>query len=54
MPQAEGGDAAMAQVESARLLGARQMRFLFPDAELVFERFLGLRKSMMAVRPWAP
>ena len=52
MEKAGSIDAAMGHVESARLLGARQMRTLFPDAELVFERVLGFRKSMMAMRPW--
>jgi hypothetical protein len=34
-----------------RLLGARETRRLFPDAEIVRERFLGLTKSLIAVRP---
>ena len=54
MEKAGTVDDAMGHVESARLLGARQMRTLFPDAELVFERVLGLPKSMMAMRHWSP
>jgi len=33
-----------------RLLSAREMRRLFPDADIVRERFLGVTKSLMAVR----
>lgn len=43
-------DAAMRGVQSAALLSARQMRELFPDAELVTERTFGLPKSFMAIR----
>jgi len=34
-----------------RLLGAREMRELFPDCEIRRERFLGLTKAYVAVRP---
>lgn len=43
-------DAAMLRVQSARLIDAGQMRALFPDAEIVPERFCGLAKSWIAVR----
>lgn len=43
-------DAAMRGVQSAALLSARQMRELFPDADLVKERAFGLSKSFMAIR----
>ena len=33
------------------LLDEREMRDLFPDAEIVKERFLGMVKSLIAVRP---
>ena len=41
---------AMRIVESARLLDRTQMRCLFSDAKLESERFLGLTKSVMAIR----
>lgn len=34
-----------------RLLGAKDLRELFPDASIVRERSLGLTKSLIAVRP---
>ena len=43
-------DAAMRGVQSAALLSSRQLRELFPDAELVKERAFGLSKSFMAIR----
>ncbi|MDX1501684.1 MAG: methyltransferase domain-containing protein [Thermoanaerobaculia bacterium] len=38
-------------MEDVHLLGAREMHQLFPDGELVVERFLGLSKSLIAVKP---
>lgn len=32
------------------MIAARQMRVFFPDAEISFERFFGMNKSIMAVR----
>ena len=43
-------DAAMMRVQSARLVDSGQMRALFPDAEIVAERFCGLAKSWIAIR----
>jgi hypothetical protein len=43
-------DAAMENIESVNLLSYGQMRRLFPDAEIIRERFLFLTKSFMAVR----
>jgi len=37
-----------------RLLGPREFRLLFPDAEILVERFLGLPKSLIALRRSAP
>ncbi len=33
-----------------RLLSEREMRMLFPDAEIITERFFGFKKSFIAVR----
>ena len=41
---------AMSLIESAQLIDARQMAALFPDAEIVRERFLGMTKSLIALR----
>ena len=41
---------AVQQVQSASMLDRSQMRFLFPDAAISFEWFMGLPKSMIAVR----
>jgi hypothetical protein len=38
-------------VEELRLLSYREMEELFPDCEIRRERFLGLTKSLVAVRP---
>ena len=43
-------DAAYEAVDHARLLDAEQFRLLFPDAQVSFERFYGLPKSMIAIR----
>jgi hypothetical protein len=46
----ESVDAAMEAVQSAALLDARQMRALFPDAELAREWFGPFTKSLMMIR----
>ena len=46
-PSAAGVDAFLAEV---RLLTRAEMRQLFPDCEILEERFLGLTKSYIAVR----
>lgn len=43
-------DAAMRGVQSAALISARQMAYLFPDARIERERVAGLSKSLMAIR----
>jgi len=43
-------DEAMLSVQSASLIDARQMRELFPDAEIHRERIGPLTKSLMAIR----
>lgn len=44
-----GVDNAFSIVDGARLLDGRQFRFLFPEAEMSFERVLALPKSMVAI-----
>lgn len=41
---------ALNQVMSTELIGATEMRTYFPDGRLYWERFLGLPKSMIAIR----
>ena len=43
--------AAVLLVEHARLLDRRMFKFLFPDAQHITERVLGMSKSLVAVRP---
>lgn len=43
-------DQAMRAVQSARLLGPRQMGALFPDATIRRERAFGLTKALIAIR----
>jgi hypothetical protein len=37
-------------VESIRLLDKEMLRCLFPDAQIMREKFLGLTKSLIAIR----
>jgi hypothetical protein len=37
-------------VDSIQLLDRRQMRALFPDGAVTTERYLGLPKSLIAIR----
>jgi hypothetical protein len=41
---------ALDEVMSTELIGATEMRKYFPDGQLYWERFLGLRKSMVVIR----
>jgi hypothetical protein len=41
---------AVRQVQSAKLLDFRQMQELFPQAEVLRERFLGITKSFIALK----
>ena len=43
-------DEVDAYIDSINLLSEKQMRELFPDAEILRERFLGMTKSIIAVR----
>jgi hypothetical protein len=53
-PKAETLDEAMTSAEDASMLDRRQMRHLFPDAEIEVERFMLLGKSLLAVRHSVP
>jgi hypothetical protein len=41
---------AVKRIQSAVLIDKRQMKYLFPDARIVSERFFGLTKSLIAIR----
>jgi methyltransferase family protein len=43
-------DAAVRSIETCQLLDARRFHALFADGELVREKFLGMTKSLMAIR----
>jgi len=45
-----GIDMANEVIDHTRLLDSHQFRFLFPDAVLRYERFIGLAKSMIGIR----
>ncbi len=49
-PKAQSIDEAVSIVDSARLLDKKMFRSLFPDAEIVHERFLLWTKSYIAVK----
>jgi hypothetical protein len=40
------------RIQELRLLNERELRQLFPDAEIWRERFLGITKSLMAAKVW--
>jgi hypothetical protein len=44
---------AMLEVQDASLLDRRQLSALFPDAEILDERFVGMTKSLIAIRSQA-
>jgi hypothetical protein len=48
--QAPDIDTAMRQIQSVMLLDYRMLETLFPDATIHRERFIGLTKSLIAVR----
>ena len=45
-------EAALRAVESAHLLDRKTMQTLFKEADIITERFLGLPKSLIAVKQW--
>jgi hypothetical protein len=49
-PKTESLDMAMRFVQSHRLLDRKQVQHLFPEAEIVSEKLLGLTKSYMAIK----
>jgi len=51
VPRLPDRESAARKVDEIQLLSGRQVRQLFPEAEIHRERFLGLTKSFIAVRP---
>jgi hypothetical protein len=49
-PRQETADEARFHVESIRLLTTGQVRKLFPDAQIEFEKIAGLAKSILAIK----
>jgi hypothetical protein len=49
-PRARSAGEARQMLDDARLVDARAMRELFPDAVVERERFAGFTKSLIAVR----
>jgi len=49
-PRRISREAATAMVDGIELIGIRQLRGYFPDAEIVIERIAGLPKSIVAAR----
>jgi hypothetical protein len=54
MKRANSVTDAVRSVQNARLLDYRQFAELFPDAEIRRERFIGLTKSLLAIRSTLP
>ena len=50
-PRADSLSRAVEWVQSANLLGRRQFKYLFPDAIIQPERFAGMIKSLIAIKP---
>lgn len=49
-PKAETSSEAVKLVQSAQMIDFTQMKELFPDAIIIREKFLGLTKSLLAIR----
>jgi hypothetical protein len=43
-------ESAVETVQSAHLIDLNQMQALFPDAKVIGERFMGLTRSLIAVK----
>lgn len=49
-PRIETAEEARAIIRHHHLVSTREMRTLFPDAEIIHEKFYGLNKSIIAIR----